>query len=73
MVWRLLGIAWYIPLCLVIGAILGYWLDGRFATDPLFTFIGLTLGLAIAILGTYRMVKPLMRLDEKTNEELKEE
>jgi F0F1-type ATP synthase assembly protein I len=50
----LLGIGWYFATCVVLGALAGRWLDGRFDTAPLFTLIGLLFGLVAALYGGYR-------------------
>ena len=69
MAWRLLGIGWYVPLCLVAGAFIGYKLDERFHTSPWLAFVGVTLGLFVAFLGIYVMVRPLMKEDKVKDKE----
>lgn len=61
----LLGIGWYFAVS-IIGGILGGWLlDGWLGTEPLFTLIGLALGMVIAFYGG---LKALMRvMAESTN------
>ena len=54
---RLLGIGFYIAICIVGGITLGWWLGGK---RPLFMILGLLVGLAIAFYGVYRMIRPLM-------------
>jgi hypothetical protein len=53
---RLIGIGWYFAICIVGGVVggflLGKWLD----LVPLFTLLGLFLGLAAAFLGGYRLI-----------------
>lgn len=53
---RLLGIGWYVAICIVGGGLIGIWLDGRFDLDPLFTLLGLGGGIAVAVIGMYRML-----------------
>jgi uncharacterized membrane protein YqgA involved in biofilm formation len=57
---RLIGIGWYIAACILLGALGGRWigqkLDGR-SSETILTIVGLFLGLIIAFLGVYRMVK----------------
>ena len=53
---RLLGIGWFVALCLLGGVLGGLWLDNRLETSPLMTMIGLGGGLAVAGIGTYRML-----------------
>ena len=53
---RLVGLGWYIALCLVIGIGGGLWLDQQLHVAPLFLLGGLAAGLFLAFFGTYRMV-----------------
>ena len=46
---------------IVLGVMGGLWLDGRFGTNPILTLVGLFLGLAIAFLGVYEMLLPIIR------------
>lgn len=52
----LLGIGWYFAICVVLGVVVGRWLDGRLDTAPLFALIGTFVGLAAALYGGYRML-----------------
>lgn len=58
---RLMGVGWYIALCIIFGLLIGLWIDGKVETHPLFTLVGLALGLATAFLGVYRMVSYFVR------------
>ena len=49
------GIA--MALSIAIGALLGYYIDKKFATGPWFSFIGLGLGIAAAFRNLYIMYK----------------
>ncbi|MBI4299373.1 MAG: AtpZ/AtpI family protein [Chloroflexi bacterium] len=53
---RLVGIGWYVAFCIVAGVLGGVWLDGRFHTKLLFTFLGLGGGLVLAFVGLYKML-----------------
>lgn len=53
---RLVGLGWYIAICLVVGILGGLWLDEQLGLKPLFLLLGLFGGLGIAFYGTYRMV-----------------
>lgn len=53
---RLLGIGWYFALCIILGVLGGVWLDSQLGIAPLFTFVGLFLGMAAAFYGGYRMI-----------------
>lgn len=58
---RLTGIGFYIGGCIFLGVFLGLWIDRKFDFTPLFTFMGLGLGLLAAFYGTYRMLIPVLR------------
>ena len=66
---RLVGVGWYIGLCIFFGVWGGLWLDSRLNTTPVFVIAGLIIGVAIAIYGVYRMLLPLMgnRRDKESN------
>ncbi|MDA1189765.1 MAG: AtpZ/AtpI family protein, partial [Chloroflexi bacterium] len=50
---RLVGIGWYVAICIAGGAIAGLALDGWLDTGPLLTIIGVLLGVAVAVIGMY--------------------
>ena len=58
---RLMGIGWYIGLSVAGGILGGIWLDNKLGTSILFTLVGVVLGTAVALYGTYRMISPLMK------------
>ncbi len=66
---RLIGVGWYIALCLVLGTLGGLWLDRKFGSGVVLTLVGVTIGLALALFGVYRMlylvVKEEQRQDKK--------
>lgn len=62
---RLLGIGWYIGICIVIGAAGGLWLDNRLHTKPWLVIVGTLLGVIAAFYGMYKMVMPL--INQKRN------
>jgi F0F1-type ATP synthase assembly protein I len=57
---RLIGIGFYIAGCIILGGVLGVWLDRKVDISPLFTLLGLGVGLFAAFFGTYRMLLPAM-------------
>ena len=65
---RFVGIGWYIAVCILAGVLGGRWLgqklDGS-SSEAIFLILGLCLGLVVAFLGVYRMLKPIM--SEKQN------
>jgi ATP synthase protein I len=50
------GMGFTIVIPIVLGAILGNYLDGLFRTKPLFLLLGLLLGLISGIYGAYRLL-----------------
>ena len=63
-VFRLVGIGWYIAVCILLGTLGGRWLgqklDGR-SYEVLFTLLGLFLGLIVAFFGVYRLLRLVAR------------
>ena len=57
---RLLGIGWYFAICIVGGIVGGLLLDNWLDTKPLFTLLGLVLGLAVAFYGGYKALMGVM-------------
>jgi hypothetical protein len=53
---RLVGIGWYVALCIALGTGGGVWLDRRFDLTPVLTLVGLLLGLGLALFGGYLML-----------------
>lgn len=61
---KLTGIGFYVATCIAGGALLGWWLGDK---KPLFTIIGLVVGLIIAVYGVYRMIRNV--INEQKNKE----
>ena len=57
---RLLGIGWYVALCIGGGAFGGLWLDGQFDSRPILTLLGLALGIFLAMAGMFRMLMAVL-------------
>jgi F0F1-type ATP synthase assembly protein I len=55
---RLLGVGWFIGICIILGVVGGLWLDNKFITSPVLVIVGLILGVIIAFYGVYRMILP---------------
>jgi len=55
---RFIGIGWYVALCIVLGAVLGLWLDRKLETVPWLAIGGIILGTFIAFFGLYQMLRP---------------
>jgi F0F1-type ATP synthase assembly protein I len=60
----LIGIGWYFAICIIGGIVGGLLLDGWLDTKPLFTLIGLVIGLVVAFYGGF---KALMRVMDQTS------
>lgn len=60
---RLLGIGWFVALCIVGGVIGGLLLDGVLRTSPALVLVGLGLGLSVAVVGMYRMLMAVLSDD----------
>jgi ATP synthase protein I len=58
---RVLGVGWYITIAIVLGLLGGLWLDGKFNTKPLFTIIGLIIGILAAVYGVYQLFLPFFK------------
>lgn len=52
----LLGIGWYIAICILLGVFIGYWVDDATGLKPIFTLVGILFGLLLAVVGGARMV-----------------
>jgi F0F1-type ATP synthase assembly protein I len=61
----LLGIGFFIVIPIILGIWGGHWLDGKLNTGPLWLIIGLILGIAVAIVGVYSMLKPYLKDNKK--------
>lgn len=57
----LLGAGWYFATCIILGIVLGRWADSASGLEPTFTLIGIFGGLAVALVGGYRMLKPFIQ------------
>jgi F0F1-type ATP synthase assembly protein I len=64
---RLLGLGWYVAICVVAGAFGGIWLDKVSGFTPLFTLLGVLMGTVAAFYGLYKMVLPLLNNDSSSS------
>ncbi len=53
---RLIGIGWYFALCIILGIVGGLLLDRFLDVKPIFTLVGLFLGLLLAFVGGYLLI-----------------
>ena len=68
---RLLGIGWYVALCILGGGFGGLWLDNRLDLSPVFTLLGLALGIGLAVIGMYRMLMAVLARDPDSEDQRK--
>lgn len=59
---RLLGIGWYVAFCIVGGTVAGVFIDAATDTRPLFTMLGLFLGLIAAFVGGYALLREALEV-----------
>ncbi|MFC1911623.1 AtpZ/AtpI family protein [Chloroflexota bacterium] len=57
---RLTGVGFFIGGSIVMGVVVGLWLDSRLNTSPILVLVGLLLGIVVAFWGVYRMLLPLV-------------
>jgi hypothetical protein len=60
---RFVGVGWYVAACILLGTLGGRWLGqqlGGGGTTAILTIVGLLLGLTVAFLGIYRMLRPML-------------
>ena len=60
LVLQLIGVGWYIALCIVGGLFSGLWFDGKLDSLPVFTILGVVLGVVLAFYGIYKMLLPIL-------------
>ncbi len=60
--WQL-GFLIAVPIAAFIG--IGFWLDTKFNTQPLFVLSGLVVGLSVTIYEVYHVMDPLIKKDKK--------
>ena len=57
---RLVGVGFFIGGSIVLGVLVGLWLDSRLNTEPILVIFGLILGVAVAFYGVYQLLLPLI-------------
>jgi len=55
---KLLGVGWFVGICIVGGAIGGWLLDKKLDTKPIFALVFLTLGTVFALYMVWRWLAP---------------
>lgn len=59
--WALLGIGALNVGCLLAGMGLGWFVDSRLHTMPVFTLVGLVCGIAAGVAGSWVRIRPFLR------------
>jgi F0F1-type ATP synthase assembly protein I len=59
--WALVGIGTYNVACLLAGMGLGWFLDSRLDSTPALTLVGLAVGIAVGVVGTWFRIRPFLR------------
>lgn len=57
---RLVGVGFFIGGSIVLGVVVGLWLDSKLNTEPILVIVGLILGIVVAFYGVYRMLLPFI-------------
>ncbi len=57
---RLLGIGWFVAMSIGGGAVGGLLLDRQLDSGPILTMVGLGVGIAVAVVGMYRMLMAVL-------------
>ena len=63
------GIGWYLAAAILGGAFLGVWLDGMAETKPLFTLLGVLIGIVAAFYGAYKMLLAFLSVESSEDSE----
>ncbi len=62
---KLLGVGWFVGICIVGGAVGGWFLDKALDTKPLFALVFLTLGTVFALYMVWRWLSPGVKKPQK--------
>ncbi len=69
---RLLGIGWYVAICIGGGSYGGLLLDRQFGLSPLLTLFGLAIGIVFALVGMIRMLMAVLSSNSEQGQEEKD-
>ncbi len=57
---RFVGVGFFIGGSIVLGVLAGRWLDSKLNSEPIWTIVGLILGIVVAFYGVYTMLRPFL-------------
>lgn len=62
---RFVGLGWFVAIMIVLGALVGRWLDRKWETSPWLLLTGILAGSFLAFYGLYQMLAPAMKMKGK--------
>jgi len=68
-VFSLIGVGWYVAISIILGVVVGMWLDKKFGTAPLLAIAGIILGSFMAFFGVYKMLLPGLKPNGEDKDE----
>ena len=66
---KLVGVGWFVAICIVGGAVIGIVLDKKLDTEPILSLVFLTLGTVLALFGVWRMLAPGIQKPKKPGDD----
>ena len=54
------GFGFFVAGSIILGILGGRWLDGKLNSEPVWLIVGLILGIVVAFLGVYNMIRPFI-------------
>ena len=61
---QMVGVGWFVAICIIGGLFGGLWIDGTLDVLPVFTIAGVLLGTVMAFYGVYKMVVPILNYNQ---------
>ena len=55
-----MGVGFFIGGFIILGVLAGHWLDSKLNSEPIWTIVGLILGIMVAFYGVYTMLRPFL-------------
>jgi len=66
---KLIGVGWFVAICIVGGAVGGWYLDKALDTKPIFALLFLTLGTVFALYTVWRWLAPGIKKPNKPDKD----